>query len=130
MATRLIRPPLGAVIAASIFIASMVAIGSPALTLSPSVTVRVTTPANGAATWPGLALSAFLGGGDVAGDGAVAHRHRPQLAVEDAHDRAHAPLVGVGDGFQPDQQRDTLLQVHAMLLAAAQTIEELVGRQA
>ncbi|CAM5690552.1 hypothetical protein SGLAM104S_05510 [Streptomyces glaucescens] len=45
--------------AASIFIASMVATVPPAATWSPSATDSVTTPANGAATWPGLARSAF-----------------------------------------------------------------------
>ena len=45
-------------IAASIFIASMVATGWPASTASPTSTVRVTTPANGAATWPFLLASA------------------------------------------------------------------------
>ena len=52
-------PATGAVIEASIFIASMVATVSPAATWSPSATTIVTTPWNGAATWPGLAGSAF-----------------------------------------------------------------------
>ena len=44
---------------ASIFIASMVATVCPAVTVSPSATCSVTTPANGAATWFGLVRSAF-----------------------------------------------------------------------
>ena len=53
MATRLTVPATGEVIAASIFIASIVATAAPAATVSPSVTDSATTPANGAATWPG-----------------------------------------------------------------------------
>ncbi len=52
-------PSTGAVIDASIFIASIVATVSPAATVSPSETVMVTTPWNGAATWPGCEVSAF-----------------------------------------------------------------------
>ena len=44
---------------ASIFMASIVATESPAETVSPSETVTVTAPANGAATWPGWDVSAF-----------------------------------------------------------------------
>jgi hypothetical protein len=44
------HPGHGAVMAASIFIASMEATLCPAFTVSPSATLRVTTPANGAAT--------------------------------------------------------------------------------
>ena len=51
-------PEIGAVIDASIFIASIVATVAPASTLSPSATARVTTPSNGAATCPGLLVSA------------------------------------------------------------------------
>jgi hypothetical protein len=57
--TRATLPPLGAVIAASIFIASIVATVCPARTTSPSATLTVTTPAKGAATWPRLSRSAF-----------------------------------------------------------------------
>ncbi len=46
-------------IAASIFIASMVATVSPALTSSPTATTGVTTPWKGAPTCPGSAGSAF-----------------------------------------------------------------------
>ena len=53
MANRCTVPATGAVIAASIFIASMVATVAPASTWSPSATTGVTTPANGAATCPG-----------------------------------------------------------------------------
>ena len=52
-------PSTGAVIEASIFIASMVATVSPAETWSPSSTATVTTPWNGAATCPGCDGSAF-----------------------------------------------------------------------
>ncbi len=51
-------PPIGAVIEASIFIASMVATGCPAATSSPAATDSETTPANGAATCPGWVVSA------------------------------------------------------------------------
>ena len=59
MASRDTVPPFEAVMEASIFIASIVATVAPASTVSPSVTASVTTPANGAATWFELALSAF-----------------------------------------------------------------------
>lgn len=59
MARRDTRPAFGTVMVASIFMASMVATVAPAATSSPSATARVTTPANGAATWPGLERSAF-----------------------------------------------------------------------
>jgi hypothetical protein len=52
-------PALCAVIAASIFIASMVAMVCPAATSSPTATPMVTTPANRAAMWSGLVRSAF-----------------------------------------------------------------------
>ena len=52
-------PAFGAVIAASIFMASIVATVSPAATVSPSATSTVTAPWNGAATWPGWPGSAF-----------------------------------------------------------------------
>ena len=52
-------PSLGAVIEASIFIASIVATVSPALTVSPAETATVTAPWNGASTWPGLPGSAY-----------------------------------------------------------------------
>ena len=60
---RLTVPAFGAVMAASIFIASMVAMVCPASTLSPEATATVTTPANGAATWSGLERSAFSAAG-------------------------------------------------------------------
>src|SRR5690606_3980770 len=62
-AMRLMVPALGAVIAASIFMASMVAMVWPASTRSPVLMLRVTTPANGAAMWSGLARSAFSAAG-------------------------------------------------------------------
>src|SRR4029077_14544078 len=62
-ATRLTLPALGAVIAASIFIASMVAIVCPASTVASTDTATVTTPANGAATWSGFDWSAFSAAG-------------------------------------------------------------------
>ena len=52
-------PALGAVIAASIFIASIVATVCPARTTQPSAALTVTTPTKGAATWPRLSRSAF-----------------------------------------------------------------------
>ncbi len=116
-------------IGASIFIASMVAMVWPALTWSPTDTPTVTTPANGAATWFGIAPVGLLRGRNRAGDAAVTHLHRPQLAVDDAHHRAHAALVGFGDGLQADQQLDTGLQLHPVFLALPQAVEELVGRQ-
>ena len=64
-ATRLTVPALGAVIAASIFIASIVAMVCPAVDLVADGHTEVTTPANGAAMWPGLARSAFSAVGTV-----------------------------------------------------------------
>ncbi len=72
IASRATVPDFGAVMAASIFIASMVATVAPASTWSPSATARVTTPAKGAATWFGLARSAF----SVAGTSEAAARSR------------------------------------------------------
>src|SRR6478736_1374732 len=59
MATRDTVPPVGEVMFASIFIASIVATTPPASTVSPSATLSVTTPAKGAATWPAEPASAF-----------------------------------------------------------------------
>ena len=59
MASRATVPATGVVIAASIFMASMVATGWPATTDAPTSTFSVTTPEKGAATWPGRAASAF-----------------------------------------------------------------------
>ena len=109
--------------------ASMVAMVWPAVTWSPSATLTVTTPANGAATWSGVAAVGLLRGRDRAGNAAVAHHHRPQLAVDDAHHRAHAALVGFGDGLQPDEQLDAAFELDPVLVALAQAVEELVGRQ-
>ncbi len=50
MATRVTFPATGAVIAASIFMASMVPMAAPAATSSPTPTDSETTPANGAPT--------------------------------------------------------------------------------
>ncbi len=58
-ATRETVPATALVMDASIFIASMVAIVPPASTASPTATVTVTAPANGAAIWPATAGSAF-----------------------------------------------------------------------
>ena len=57
-ATRSTVPLTGAVIEASIFIASIVATVAPASTVSPGSTTTLTTPSNGAATWPGFDGSA------------------------------------------------------------------------
>ena len=62
MAVRVTVPARGAVIDASIFIASIVATVRPCSTVAPLSTASVTTPANGAATWPGFARSAFSAG--------------------------------------------------------------------
>ena len=59
MAMRSTTPATGAVMAASIFIASIEATGCPAATRSPTAALTVMTPAKGAATWPGLEVSAF-----------------------------------------------------------------------
>ncbi len=90
----------------------------------------MTTPANGAATWSGLDRSAFSAAGTSLAMLAVAHDDRAQLTVEDAHHGAHAAFVGFGDGLEPDQQLDTALELDPVLVAAAQPVEELVGRQA
>ena len=127
-ATRSTVPSLGAVIGASIFIASMVAMVWPALTSSPSETDG-DDPGKGRRDVAGIAAVGLLRGRDRAGNAAVAHQHRPQLAVDDAHHRPHATLVGFGDGLQPDQQLHAAFQLHPVLFALAQSVEELVGRQ-
>ncbi|KRD18155.1 hypothetical protein ASE48_24600 [Mycobacterium sp. Root265] len=71
----------------------------------------------------------LLGRGDLTGDAAVTHQHRAQLPVEDAHDGAHAAFVRFGNGFQPDDQLDTLVQLYAVFITVAQAVEELIGRQ-
>ena len=78
----------------------------------------------------GVGAVGLLGGGHLAGHTAVPHDDRPQLAVDDAHHRAHSALVGIGDRLEPDQQFDTALQRDPVLIAVAQAVEELVGRQA
>ena len=97
MASRSTVPPTGVVMLASIFIASIVATTPPASTVSPSATVGVTTPENGAGTCPALDGSAF----STALTSAVTERSRtwigPELAVEGAHDGAHALPVGLAD---------------------------------
>jgi len=110
-AMRLTLPALGAVIAASIFIASMVAIVCPASTVSSTDTETVTTPATGLRRglgWTGRPFRRRY----VAGDAAITHHHRSQLTVEDAHHRAHTALVGIGDRLQTDQQLDAALQLY------------------
>jgi hypothetical protein len=77
----------------------------------------------------GVAAVSFLGGGHLGGDIAVPDHDGPQLAVHDAHDGAHAALVGIGDGLQADQQLHPLLQLHPVFLTVAQPIEELIVAQ-
>ena len=129
-AIRLTVPALGAVIAASIFIASMVAMVCPALTSSPDGDRDGDHAGERRGDVVGVGPVGLLRGGHLAGDAAVAHHHRPQLAVEDAHHRAHAALVGIGDRLQPDQQLDAALERHPVLVAVPQAVEELVGRKA
>ena len=74
-----------------------------------------------------VAAVGFLRRGCLRGDGAVSHRHRAKLPVEDAHHRAHAGFVGFGDRLEPDDQFDTLLQGDAVVVALTQPVEELVG---
>ena len=123
------RPARGAVIDASIFIASMVATVAPAGTSSPSATDRVTTPANGDATCSGLPGSARSATGHVDVHAAVPDLQRPQLAVQGGDDGAQAPLVGVAGRLQPEVQLDTGLQLDDVLGAAAQPVEVVGGRQ-
>jgi hypothetical protein len=61
---------------AFIFMASMVAMGWAATIESPSATVRVMTPENGAATCDGSLRLAFSRRGCLRSDGAVSHRRR------------------------------------------------------
>ena len=83
----------------------------------------VTTPWNGAPTWPGLAGSAF----SAAATSAATLRSRTltglQLAVDGGHHRAVAALVRLADGLQPDQQVLALGEVDAVLLALDQAVE-------
>ena len=105
---------------ASIFIASMVATVWPASTSSPSATCSVTTPANGAATWPRVAAVGLLGGLDVGGD----RRGRapaPAAAARSASDiTVRKPRSsGSRDRLQLDEQRDAGLQLDGVLDARA-----------
>ena len=102
IASRSTVPPTGLVMLASIFIASIVATTPPGSTTS-SATV-VTTPANGADV-PGIRGVRLLGRLDVRGHRAVPHLHRAELAVEGAHDRAHALPVRLADGADPGSRR-------------------------
>ena len=112
-------PATGAVIAASIFIASMVATVAPASTWSPSATVTVTTPANGAATCPGLAGSAFSATLTSTLIECVADPDRAQLAVDGAHHGPHAALVRAADRLQAEDQADAAADPDDVLVARA-----------
>ena len=122
-------PARGAVMLASIFIASMVATTAPASTLAPSSTARLTTPANGAATCPLVGGVRLLGGLDVHRDALVAHLHRSQLATHGEHDGAQAAVVGLGHRLQPDEQPLARLEVDLVLGADVDAVQELAGPQ-
>ena len=108
---------------ASIFIASMVATVSPAATVSPSATLMVTTPWNGAATWPGLDVSAF----SVAATSAAMLVSRTAIGrswpLMVAITRAVAALVGLADRLEAEQQRLALVDVDLVLVALPEAVE-------
>ncbi len=78
----------------------------PASTESPSGTLTVTTPAKRRRDVIGVGAVCLLGCWHGVGDALVAHHHRAQLPVQDAHHGAHAALVGFGDRLEPDDQVD------------------------
>ena len=98
----------GAVIEASIFIASIVATVSPAETDALRLQRPRCRTARPSDQPGGVGL---LLGGHVGGDGAVAHVHRPELAVDRAHHGPDAALVGAADRLHAEQQPLALLQV-------------------
>lgn len=51
------------------------------------------------------------------------------MAIHDAHDGAHTPLVGLGDRLESDEEFDALFEADAVLVALAQPVEELAGRE-
>ena len=117
-------------IAASIFIASMVAMVCPASTWSPAPALTVTTPANGApGVWSGLDRSAF----SAVGMSLAMLRSRTTTGRGwplRMHITVRVPRSsGVRDRFQPDQHGSTpRSSLHPVFFAVPQPVrEELVG---
>ena len=123
IASRWTVPLIGVVIAASIFIASMVATVCPASTFWPSWTVGVTAPANGAAMWPGRARVGLLRGDLVHLDRRVPYLQRAELPVEREHHGAHAALVRLADALHADQQPDALVELDRDLLVGGHAVQ-------
>ena len=90
-------PSTGAVIEASIFIASMVATVSPAATWSPSATAMRDDALERRGDVPRLARVGLLGGGTSDATARSRTLTGPQLAVDGRHHRAEAALVGLAD---------------------------------
>ena len=118
---------MGDVIAASIFMASIDATLCPAVISAPGSTWSVTTPENGAATWPGCEASAFSAALRLDDDAAIAHEHRTQLAVEDGHDGAHALVVGLADRLEAGVQANALVDLDDVLGALAEAVQVVGG---
>src|SRR6188508_1295935 len=76
-----------------------------------------------------LARVGLLDGLDVGGDRAVAHLDGAELAVERAHDGAHAVPVGVADAADAEQQALAGLDLGLVLRALDQAVEELDGAE-
>ena len=90
----------------------------------------MTTPANGAATWSGLARSAF----SAVGISLAMLRSRTTTGRSwplKMHITVRMPRSSGSEiASKPDQQLDAALELHAVLVTVAQPVEELVGRQA
>ena len=128
IASRSTVPPAGAVMLASIFIASIVATTPPASTVSPSATAGRDDPGEGRRRpAPLLAGSAF----SAALTSTATERSRtwigPELPVERAHDGAHALAVGVADRGDAEQQALAGLDLDLVLAALLEPVEELEG---
>ena len=77
----------------------------------------------------GLARVGLLDRLDVGRDRAVAHLDGPELAVEGAHDGAHAVPVGVADAADAEQQALAGLDLGLVLAALLQAVQELDGAE-
>ena len=77
----------------------------------------------------GVGPVGLLRGRHLGRDGQIAHHHRPELTVDDAHHGAHAAFVGIGDRLEADEEFDALVDLDAVLVTVPQAVEELVGGQ-
>ncbi len=122
-------PATGVVMDASIFMASIVATVSPALTAVAGLDGQGDGAGERRGDLARLGGVGAFGGLDVADHGTVADHDGPGLAVERAHDGAHALLVRLGDRLERGDQPDALLQLDLVLGAALQPEEVVAGVQ-